>query len=97
MTAGPARPTRRPSTNLQRRHSPEFVAAWRSIYCGVYGWRRENGFAVVPSLLGRSVFSYLPGLGYTDLTPAEAEALAEEMGGGGASIQHPRAGSAEPG
>ena len=64
-----------------RRHSPEFVAAWREIYCSVYRWRQEGRFAVVPSLLGRSVFSYLPGLGYTDLAPAEAEALAREMRG----------------
>lgn len=62
-------------------HGAEFVAAWREVYCSVYRWRREGRFAVVPSLLGRPVFSYLPGLGYTDLAPAEAEALAREMRG----------------
>lgn len=62
-------------------HGAEFVAAWREIYCSVYRWRQEGPFAVVPSLLGRPVFSYLPGLGYTDLGPAEAEALAREVKG----------------
>ena len=62
-------------------HGAEFVAAWREVYCSVYRWRREGRFAVVPSLLGRPVFSCLPGLAYTDLAPAEAEALAREMRG----------------
>ena len=62
-------------------HGAEFVAAWREVYCSVYRWRREGRFAVVPSLLGRPVFSCLPGLGYTDLAPAEAEALAREVRG----------------
>ena len=62
-------------------HSPDFVAAWRSVYCRVYGWRREGRFAVVPSLLGRPVFAYLPGLNYSDLDAAGARELAREAAG----------------
>ena len=57
------------------------MAAWREVYCSAYRWRRAGPFAVVPSLLGPPVFSYLPGLGYTDLAPAEAETLAREVRG----------------
>ena len=62
-------------------HSPEFVAAWRSILCGVYRWRQEGRFAVVPSLWGASVLAYLPGLSYADLNAAEARELAREVAG----------------
>ena len=62
-------------------HSPDFVAAWRSVYCRVYRWRREGRFAIVPSLAGRPVFSYLPGLSYSDLNAAEARELAREVAG----------------
>ena len=62
-------------------HSPDFVAAWRSVFCGVYRWRREGRFAVVPSLPGSSVFACLPGLDYTDLNAADARELAREMAG----------------
>ena len=66
---------------LGRRHSPEFVSAWRSAYCAAYRWRREGRFAVVPSLLGSSVLSYLPGLDHSDLEVAEALALSRELAG----------------
>ena len=47
---------------LSVRHSPDFVAAWRSVFCIVYRWRQDGGrFAMVPSLLGSPVFAYLPG------------------------------------
>lgn len=62
-------------------HSPDFVAAWRSVFCGVYRWRREGRFAIVPSFLGAPVFAYLPGLDYTDLNAADARELAREMAG----------------
>lgn len=65
---------------LLARHSPEFVAAWRGAYCDVYRWRQHDGFAVVPSLLGRPVFVYLPGLSYSDLEAAQARELARAMG-----------------
>ena len=65
---------------LLARHSPDFVAAWRSVYCDVYRWRRHGRFAVVPSLAGRPVFAYLPGLGCSDLEAAEARELASGMG-----------------
>ena len=67
--------------HLNVTHSPDFVAAWRSAFCSVYRWRREGRFAVVPSLLGRPVFAYLPGLSYSDLNAVEAKALAREMAG----------------
>ena len=35
---------------------PDFVAAWRGV-CGVYQWRQEGRFAVVPSLLGTPTFA----------------------------------------
>ncbi len=63
------------------RHSPDFVAAWRSVFCGVYRWRQDGRFAVVPSLLGSPVFAYLPGLNSSDLDAAEARQLAGEMQG----------------
>ena len=63
------------------RHSPEFVAAWRSVLCEVYRWRRDDRFAVVPSLLGSSVLAYLPGLDYSDLSAAEGRELARELEG----------------
>ena len=66
---------------LAAAHSPDFAAAWRSVYCRVYGWRREGRFAVVPSLSGRPVFAYLPGLNYSDLNAADARELAREAGG----------------
>ena len=63
------------------RHSADFAAAWRSAVCGVYRWRRAGRFAVVPSLMGRPVFSYLPGLNYSDLDQVEAQELARELAG----------------
>lgn len=62
-------------------HSPDFVAAWRSVFCDVYRWRREGRFAVVPALPGAPVFACLPGLDYTDLNAADARELAREMAG----------------
>ena len=62
-------------------HSREFVAAWRSVLCSVYRWRREGRFAVVPSLWGAPVFAYLPGLSYADLNETEARELAQEAAG----------------
>lgn len=62
-------------------HSRDFVAAWGAVYCEVYRWRREDRFAVVPSLLGAPTFAYMPGLNYTDLDAGEAQRLAREMTG----------------
>ena len=62
-------------------HSPDFVAAWREVFCDIYRWRQEGRFAVVPSLLGSSVYAYLPGLNYSDLNAAYAQKLAGEMAG----------------
>ena len=64
---------------LTLRHSADFVAAWRSAWCGVYRWRRAGRFAVVPSLVGRPVYAYLPGLDYSDLDTAAAQELAREI------------------
>ncbi len=64
-----------------RRHSPEFVSAWRSVYCAAYRWRQEGRFAVVPALLRPPVLSYLPGLDHSDLEVAEARALSRELAG----------------
>ena len=66
---------------LLTRHGPDFVAAWRRVFCDVYGWRQEGRFAVVPSLLGKPAFACLPGLSYTDLGAAEARELAREVAG----------------
>ena len=65
-----------PSGRLIAGHSADFVAAWRSVVCRIFRWRQEGPFAVVPSLLGRSVFAYLPGLNYSDLNVSEARLLA---------------------
>lgn len=61
------------------RHGSDFVAAWRSIWCGVYRWRESGRFAVVPSLVGRPVYAYVPGMDYSDLDAAAAEDLAREV------------------
>ena len=63
------------------RLGPDFVSTWRSVYARVYRWRQEGRFAVVPSLFRSPVLSYLPGLNYSDLEIAEAEALSRELGG----------------
>ena len=70
-----------PEDRLCQGHGPDFVAAWRSVFCDVYGWRQDGPFAVVPSLAGPPVYACLPGLGYSDLTAAEAQALARDMAG----------------
>ena len=62
-------------------HSADFIDAWRSVVCAVYRWRRAGRFAVVPSLIGRPVFAYLPGLNYSDLDPVVAQELARETAG----------------
>ena len=77
-------------------HSPDFVAAWRSVFCGVYRWRREGRFAVVPSLPGAPVFAYLPGLDYTDLNAAAARELAREMAGRAFNVRALTAAGEEP-
>ena len=64
---------------LAVRHSADFVAAWRSVWCGVYRWSRAGRFAVVPSLIGRPVYAYLPGLAYSDLDAAAAQDLTREI------------------
>ena len=70
-----------PAALLGARHSRDFVAAWRSVWCGVFGWRREGPFAAVPSPLGSRALAYVPGLSYTDLTVAEAGEMAREARG----------------
>ena len=70
-----------PGDRLSQGHGPDFIAAWRSVFCDVYGWRQEGRFALVPSLLGAPVYACLPGLSYSDLTAAEAQELAREMAG----------------
>ena len=77
-------------------HSPDFVAAWRSVFCDVYRWRREGRFAVVPSLPGTPVFAYLPGLNYSDLDAARARELAREMAGRSFNIRALKAPHGEP-
>ena len=69
------------SDRLIAGHSAEFVAAWRSVFCRIFRWRQDGRFAVVPSLSGRSVFAYLPGLDFSDLNAAEARQLAREVAG----------------
>ncbi len=77
-------------------HSPGFVAAWRSVFCDVYRWRRDGRFAVVPQLFGAPVFSYLPGLNYADLNATEARTLAREMAGRSFNVRALAAPEGEP-
>lgn len=77
-------------------HSPDFVAAWRSVFCDVYRWRREGRFAVVPSLLGTPVFACLPGLDYIDLNAADARDLARGMAGRAFNVRVLTAGEEPP-
>ena len=60
-------------------HRTDFVDAWRSVRCSVYRWRQAGRFAVVPSLAGRPVYAYVPGLDYSDLDASAAEELAREI------------------
>lgn len=76
---GLLRPTS--SDRLIAGHSADFVASWRSVVCSVFRWRQEGPFAVVPSLLGRPVLAYLPGLDYSDLNVGEARQLARDVAG----------------
>ena len=69
------------SDRLTAGHSTAFVATWRAVCCRVYRWRQEGRFAVVPSLCGRPVRSYLPGLDYADLNATEARQLAQQVAG----------------
>lgn len=71
----------RPSEGLIAGHSADFVATWRDVVCRTFRWRQEGRFAVVPSLWGRPVFAYLPGLDYADLNVVEARQLAGEVAG----------------
>ena len=64
---------------LTLRPSADFVAAWRSVWCGVHRWRQAGRFAVVPSLIGQPVYSFLPGLDFSDLDAAAAQDLAREV------------------
>lgn len=77
-------------------HSPDFVAAWRSVFCDVYRWRREGRFAIVPSLPGAREFAYLPGLDYTDLNAADARELARQMAGRAFNVRALTAAGEEP-
>ena len=77
-------------------HGPDFVAAWRSVVCGVYRWRREGRFAVVPALPGAPVFACLPGLDYTDLSAADARELARGMAGRAFNVRALTAAGEEP-
>lgn len=61
------------------RHSADVVDAWRWVWCGVYRWRQAGRFAVVPSLVGRPVYAYVPGMDYSDLDAAAAAELAREV------------------
>ena len=83
-----------PAGRLSQGLGPDFIAAWRSVFCDIYGWRQEGRFAVVPSLLGSPVYACLPGLSYCDLTATEAQELAREMAGRSFNI---RALAATPG
>lgn len=77
-------------------HSPGFVAAWRSVFCDVYRWRRDGRFAVVPQLFRAPVLAYLPGLNYADLDAAEARALARETAGRPFNVRALAAAEGEP-
>ncbi len=65
---------------LERPHSSELVASWKSIVTDIFDWRTEGDFVRVPSLTGRSTLVYLPLLNYTDKTAEDATALADQAG-----------------
>lgn len=94
-SAGSGEPVRA-AGRLLAGHSPDFVAAWRSMFCDVYRWRREGRFAVVPALPGAPVFAYLPGLDYTDLNAADARELARGMAGRAFNVRALTAAGEEP-
>ena len=84
------------SNRLTTGHSAAFVAAWRAVFCRVFRWRQADRFAVVPSLRGRPVLAYLPGLDYSDLNAAEARQLAREAAGHPYNIRSLSAHEGEP-
>lgn len=84
------------SNRLTTGHSAAFVAAWRAVFCRVFRWRQADRFAVVPSLRGRPVLAYLPGLDYSDLNAAEARLLAREAAGHPYNIRSLSAHEGEP-
>ena len=77
-------------------HSPDFVAAWRSVVCDVYRWRREGRFVVVPSFVGVPVFVCLPGIDYIDLNASDARDLARGMAGRAFNVRALTAGEEPP-
>ncbi len=66
---------------LQTVFSSEFIERWTFFLKELYGYSFYDGFAVVPSLLGRKTYSYLPLLNYTDKTLAQTESLLRKMEG----------------
>ena len=84
------------SNRLTTGHSAAFVAAWRAVFCRVFRWRQADRFAVVPSLRGRPVLAYLPGLDYSDLNAADALLLAREAAGHPYNIRSLSAHEGEP-
>lgn len=46
--------------------SHEFIEKWKCVLRNLYRYRFYEEFAVVPSLLGKKTYSYLPLLNYTD-------------------------------
>ena len=84
------------SDRLTTGHSAAFVASWRAVFCRVFRWRQADRFAVVPSLRGRPVLAYLPGLDYSDLNAAEARQLASEAAGHPYNIRSLSAHEGEP-
>lgn len=63
------------------RHTAAFVRSFRSALQDTYGWRSVGEAVEVRDVLGRRTVSHLPHLGYSDLHPSEARALAESLAG----------------
>lgn len=59
--------------------SPEFCEKWRTFLKSLFDYRFENNFAILKNFSGKTSYSYLPIISYTDYPLAKAKELAKEF------------------
>ena len=59
--------------------SDEFIEKWRFLLKGLYNYKFYDEFVVVPSMLRKKTYSYLPLLNYTDRTDEQVEDLLDKV------------------
>lgn len=59
--------------------SEDFVEKWKFVLKDLYGYRFYAEFAIVPSLFGKKIYSYLPLLNYTDKRVHQVAEILEKV------------------